>query len=154
MSRFENHRAYFLLVPATHVTMKLWVKKICSQNLSNFILVNFCHGTYGWFLSVFGVLTFKECITWPRCKRWICFSSRKTYRIMYHWKENFMLTNICSRIYSWILSILGLLSFKEWVTWPWCKGWICFSCKIFRIWYHWKENFMLINNCSRTPSRF
>ena len=123
-------------------------------NGKNFILVNFCHGTYSWFLSVFGLLTFKECITWPRCKRWICFSSRKTYRIMYHWKENFMLTNICSRIYSWILSILGLLSFKEWVTWPWCKGWICFSCKIFRIWYHWKENFMLINNCSRTPSRF
>ena len=130
------------------------IYQIWCQWKENFILVNFCHGTYSWFLSVFGLLTFKECITWPRCKRWICFSSRKTYRIMYHWKENFMLTNICSRIYSWILSILGLLSFKEWVTWPWCKGWICFSCKIFRIWYHWKENFMLINNCSRTPSRF
>ena len=73
------------------------------------------------FLSIFGLLTFKECITWPRYKGWICFS-RKTYRIMYHWKDNVMLINICNRIYSWFLSILRLLTFKEWDTWPWCKG--------------------------------
>ena len=113
------------------------------------MLINLCYKTHSWFLSVFGLLNFKECITWPWYKGRICFS-HKTYRIMYHWKENFMLINICNRIYSWFLSILGLLNFKELATWPWCTGWICFSCKTYRIWYHWKENFMLIDNCNRT----
>ena len=47
-------------------------------------------------------------------------------------------------------SILRLLIFKELALWPWYEGWICFSCKIYRIWYRWKKNFMLINNCNRT----
>ena len=87
--------------------------------------------------------------------------------IMPFCKENFMLNNICNRIYSWFLSsifaieciadfcpFLGLLTFKEWVTWPWFKRWVCFSCKTYRTWHHWKENFILINNCNRTHNWF
>ena len=113
------------------------------------MLISICYRTYSWCLSVYGLLIFKECVTWPRYEGWIFFS-RKTQRIMYHSKENFMLINIRNRIYSWYLSFLVLLTFKELATWPWCKGRFCFSCKTYRIWYHWKENLMLIYNCSRT----
>ena len=37
MSRFENHRVHFLLVPAIDVTMTSWVKDFCSQNLLNLV---------------------------------------------------------------------------------------------------------------------
>ena len=37
MSRFENHRVHVLLVPASHLTMASWVKKICSQNLLHLV---------------------------------------------------------------------------------------------------------------------
>ena len=37
MSRFDNHRAHFLLVTASHVTMTSEVKNICSQNLLNLV---------------------------------------------------------------------------------------------------------------------
>ena len=77
---------WFLL----HVTMTSWVKKFCSQNLLNlvsmereFMQINFCYKTYSWFLFIFGLLAFKECITWSWYKGGICFS-RKTYRTMYH----------------------------------------------------------------------
>ena len=113
------------------------------------MLVNFCHRAYRWFLSVVGLLIFKECITRPWYKRGICFS-RKTYLIMYYWKENFTLISICNRTYGWFWSILRLLTFKEWGMWPWRKGWIRFSCKNFRIWFYWKENFLLTGNCNRT----
>ena len=36
MSRFENRRAHFLLVPASHVTMTSWVNNFYSQTLLNF----------------------------------------------------------------------------------------------------------------------
>ena len=39
MSRFENHRVHFLLVPASHVTMTSWVKNFCLQNLLNLVSV-------------------------------------------------------------------------------------------------------------------
>ena len=145
MFRFENHRVHFWLVPASHVTMTPLLKNICSQNLLNLMSVErefradqFCYKTYSLFLSVFGLLAFKEYITWPWYKGWFCFFC-ETYGIMYHSKENFMLINICKRIYSWYLSFLVLLTFKEFATWPWCKRWFCFSRKIYRIWYHWKE---------------
>ena len=34
---------------------------------------------------------------------------------------------------------LGYWQFKEWLVWPWCKGWISFSLKTYRMCYHWKE---------------
>ena len=37
MTRFENHRVYFLLVPASEVSMKSWVKNICSQKQLNLV---------------------------------------------------------------------------------------------------------------------
>ena len=37
MTRFENHRVYFLLVPASDVSMKSWVKNICSQKQLNLV---------------------------------------------------------------------------------------------------------------------
>ena len=77
---------WFLL----HVTMTSWVKKFCSQNLLNlvsmereFMQINFCYKTYSWFLFIFGLLAFKECITWSWYKGGICFS-RKIYRTMYY----------------------------------------------------------------------
>ena len=70
---------------------------------AGYMLVNYCHWTYSWFLSVFWLLSFKECITWLLSKGWIRFS-RKTYRIMCHSKENFMPINICKGIYNWFLS--------------------------------------------------
>ena len=85
------------------------------------MLINIFCRTYNWFLFAFGLLSFKECVTWPWYKGRIFFS-HKTYRIMYHWKENVMLINISNRTYSWFLSVFDLLTFKEWVTWPWCKG--------------------------------
>ena len=39
MSRFENQRVHFLLVPTSHVTMTSWVKNVCSQNLLNLVSV-------------------------------------------------------------------------------------------------------------------
>ena len=77
------------------------------------MLINICYRTYSWFLSVYGLLTFKECVTGPWYKGCICFS-HKTHRIRYNEKENFMLINIGIRTHN--------LYFKEWVTWPWCKG--------------------------------
>ena len=37
MTRLENHRVHFLLVPASHMIMKSWVKNICSQKLLNLV---------------------------------------------------------------------------------------------------------------------
>ena len=44
-----------------------------------------------------------------------------------------MLINIWCSAYSWFLSVFGLLNLKGCATWPWCKGWICFSPKTYRI---------------------
>ena len=125
MSWYENHRVNVLLVPASHVTND----------------INVFYRTYTWLLSNFGLLISKECITLLLCNGWICFSC-KTYCIMYHWKDNFMLINICNRTYSWFLSVFGLLTLKEWVTWPWCKRWICFTHKIYGIWCRSEDNFI------------
>ena len=43
-----------------------------------------------------------------------------------------------------IADFCPLLTFKEWVTWPWCKRRICFCRKIYGIWYPWEDNFKKI----------
>ena len=60
---------------------------------------------------------------------------------LYHWKESFMLINNCNRTHNWFHSVSGLLTFKIWATWPWCKWWICFSRRTYRIWYRYKKTF-------------
>ena len=78
---------------------------ICSSHLTLCLTLSFIFGYCSRTCPDLKI-TFKEYITWPHYKGWICFSrKRKTY-------------HICNRIYSWFLSILGLLTFKEWVTWP------------------------------------
>ena len=52
----------------SHKTYYIWC-----QWKQNFMLLNFSK-TYGCFLLVFGLLIFKECMTWPRYKGWIFFS--------------------------------------------------------------------------------
>ena len=79
-------------------------------------------------MSVLGLLTFNVCVTWPWYNGWICLS-RKTCCIVYHWKENLMLINICNRTCSWFLAVLRLLIFKEFVTWQWCKDECVFYAK-------------------------
>ena len=87
-------------------------------------------------------------VTWPwRHKEMFC--SQNLY-FWCQWKENLMQINIFHKTFSWFLSVFGLLTFKKFITWPWYKGWICFSHKSYRVMYYWKVNFMLINACNRT----
>ena len=76
MSRFENHRVQFLLLPVSHVTRTPKVKKPITfgVNGNKILCWSIFAKTYGCFLFVFGLLIFKECITWPRYKGWTCFS--------------------------------------------------------------------------------
>ena len=39
MSRFENHRVHFLVVPTSHVTMRSRVENFCLENLLNLVSV-------------------------------------------------------------------------------------------------------------------
>ena len=41
-----------------------------------------------------------------------------------------MLISICYITYSWFLSVFGLMTFKKWITWPWCEGEFAFSVKL------------------------
>ena len=130
---------------------------ICSSHLTlclnlNVIFENFSRAWSDLKITVY-IFCCHLLLTCPWRDSWKIFA-HKTYYIWYHWKENFILISICYKTIGWFLSVFGLLIFKEFVTWPWYKGWIYISHKAYCIWYHWKDSFMLINVYNRTHSWF
>ena len=93
------------------------------------MLINICYRTYSWFLSIFWLLSFKECIN--------LFLSQNL-SIMHHCITILCWSIFAIIIYSWFLTSFWLLTFRERVDLFLLKHLSCLE-------HYWNENFMLIN---------
>ena len=88
---------------------------ICFSHLTFCITLNFIFGYCFRACLDLKLTVYMFCwyllVTWPWRHGWKRYA-HKTYYIWCHWKENFMLINICYRTYIWFLFVFGLLTFK------------------------------------------